>query len=90
MQEAAREVRSKFHMLEMAKLLCPKSSTADIINKLVKNSSANDNEGKKTLKTMTNPAVNARLNSLIRAGLRIIRIILMKGYTLVKAIAKGE
>ncbi|MBR1988743.1 MAG: hypothetical protein IKA36_06890 [Clostridia bacterium] len=90
MYEAAREVRSKLHMLEMAKLLCPKSSTADIINKLVKNSTANDKEGKKTLKSMTNPAVNARLNSLIRAGLRIIRIILMKGYTLVKAIAKGE
>jgi hypothetical protein len=88
MAKAAKEVKSKFKMLEMAKLLCPKASTADIINKLAKNS-VDKNSGKDDkafMKTMNNPQVNAKFNSLARGLLRVIRIILAKGYTLVKQI----
>jgi hypothetical protein len=86
MYEIAKTVQSKFHTLEMAKLLCPKTSTGDIINKLVKNANKEDKEGKAVMKTMNNPQVNAKFNSLVRGLLRVIRIVLSKGYTLVKQI----
>jgi hypothetical protein len=88
MAKAAQEVKSKFKMLEMAKLLCPKASTADIVNKLAKNATIADKDGKAVMKTLNNPQVNAKYNSLIRGLLRIIRIVLAKGYTLVKQIDK--
>lgn len=88
MSKAAREVKSKFKMLEMAKIIAPKASTADIVNKLVKHGASEDKEGKQTLKVLNKPAINAKANSLIRGLLRIIRIVLAKGYAMVKQIDK--
>ena len=87
MRKAAKEVKAQYSKLELIKMFAPKKSTADILNKFAKNSVDNGTkDDKQAYRTMNTPAINAKFNSLARDALRIIRVVLAKGYTLVKQI----
>lgn len=83
MVKAAKEYKQTIAQLDFAKLVSPRSSTADILNKVMKNSSKNDKESKSVYAAMEGK-LNNKLNSIVRYTLRVCRIMFTKVLVLIE------